>query len=61
MAYNYDKINEPFKSQAQHVYDDSPSDPGVLHPSLFAVLPSSQTSEQTLIASSRPNQILAKK
>ena len=40
------------------LFDVSPSDPGVFQPSPFTVLPSSQISEPTFIASPRPDQIL---
>ena len=39
------------------VFDVSPSDPGVLHPSPFAVFLSSQTSVPALRLLSRPDQI----
>ena len=43
------------------MFDISPFDPGVLYQLLFAVLPSSQTLEPTLIVSLRPGQILDQK
>ena len=43
------------------LFDVSPSDPGVLHPSLLLVFPSSQASDPNLYLSPRPDQILIQK